>query len=111
MSFQIVKNLVLIYVPRVHSKIARWQHHGDQHRHQQHYSPHPAEYNEDVRYEHQEISPPQLSPSPLPLPPPPPPLCHRRPPSPASSPRTRYMDDFWMSHSALVTHRSAVEFG
>ena len=32
-------------------------------------------------------------------------------PSLASSPRTRYMDDFWISHSALVTHRSAVEFG
>jgi hypothetical protein len=68
-----VKNLVLIYVPRVHSNLARWQHQGHRgHRHEHHYSPHPAEYNEDIRYEHQEISPPQLSPSPLPLPPPPP---------------------------------------
>ena len=64
-----VKNLVLTYIPKVERRLLRWQHHGERVD-----LKHPAEYNEAIIYEHQEISLPQLSPSPLPITPPPPQL-------------------------------------
>jgi len=64
-----VKNLVLTYIPKVERRLLRWQHHGERVD-----LKHPAEDNEAIIYEHQEISPPQLSPSPLPITPSPPQL-------------------------------------
>lgn len=80
-----VKKLVLIYIPRVESKLARREY--ALFNHEEHYPTHPAESNQDIRYQHKEISPPKLPGAKLPPPPPKsstPPLALLPPPPPTN---------------------------